>query len=422
MFAPVSLAAKRTAVRFVLITVACICLGSVKVFSQSPKPTPLPGTKGASVKLAPKLDPRLQHVLQIMLSENRLRSIVQLDREAALFHSKYSRRILASVRSSKGASGLPSAQELRDLGKKAGAAERRLLLALKEERRHLDREINAQGPISLVRPLKVAAIEVARVVRMRTGSLRTEIPKLGQTAICRGDLVMDRLIYRYARAATAEDDYEVTDALRELQIQLACLSTRQIRIFESALVDAVNRAETTLPAARDPKRLLAIRDAFRQLFAPVIFATADASRLFPKYERPAIEWLLKHQNMLTDAALRKKTITYRVGLLFANRFSGKLTRARGDCGAAAKKIFDDGRGGRTCNALGALYQSVGLDCDVTQWVPTGPGAKKFSCELGCSGLPGKLSGGRDAAAGLVSLSKVCLVRSPAHKSAAVQLA
>lgn len=376
--------------RYLILTACCCCLASATILAQTAERRPVSRATRAGAKLAPAIDPRLQQVLQVLASQHRLQTLTQLDREAALLSSKHSRRILKVARgSSDKPPGTESARQLRELAAKAGAAERKLYLALKEERVHLERELNTDEAVSLIRALNVAAIEVARIIRLRTGSLETEIPGLSRTALCRGDIVLDRVLYRYARAVTAEDESEVTAALRALQIQLACLSTRQIRVFDSALVEAVNWTETTLPAVTNRKRLSAMRDAYRQMFAPIIFAAADSSRLFPRYERPSTTWLLTHKEMLTAAARGEKTITYRVGLLIANRFSGKLKRVRGVCESGAGKNFNDGRGGRTCNALGAFFQSVMLPCDTTQWVPEKQnGATKFSCDPSCSGFPG----------------------------------
>lgn len=329
-----------------------------------------------------------------MVSENRLGSIAQLDRQAALSSGKYSRRIRALARGGKGAqSAAVSGRELRELASIAGAAERSLFLALQRERDRLYRATKTDGAVSLVQPLNLAGVEAARVIRLRTGSLATEVPGLGKAAVCGGDIVTDRLLYRYVRAATAEDDAEVTRALRAIQIQLACMSTRQVRVFEDALVKGVEWAEkVAVPTARD-WRSRAIRDSFRQLFAPVIFATADASRLFAKHDRPAVKWLTAHKEMLAASALRENTIAYRVGLLFANRFSGRLLRVRGACAPGAKRIFKDGSGGLTCNPLAAFFRSSTLVCDVTQWVPENQsGAGKFVCDDACAGLPGSGTG------------------------------
>jgi hypothetical protein len=375
----------------IILVAAFLITASRPTFSQSSKPGRTPPPTQSRSKSGRSLDPRLQHTLNLLVSEKQLQAIVQLDREAALLSGKYSRRIAAiAVRRTNRSSDSTSAQTLRELGGKAGASERQLFLALERERGGLNRAFNTNGALSLIQPLNLAGIEAARVMRLRTGSLATEIPGLNKAAICRGDIVTDRLIYRYVRAATAEDDAEMVRALREVQIQLACMSTRQVRVFEDALVKGVEWAAAKVaPSQAGTKRARTIQDAFRQLLAPIIFATADASRMFARHDQPAIRWLTTHKEMLAASALREQSITHRVGLLFANRFSGKLLHVRGTCAPGAKKIFKDGRGGLTCNPLAAFFQSTTLPCDVTQWVPEKPsGAGKFVCDSACAGLPG----------------------------------
>ncbi|MGB9366117.1 MAG: hypothetical protein WCE79_08895, partial [Xanthobacteraceae bacterium] len=323
----------------------------------------------------------MQHGLNVIASDNRLRDVTQLDREAALLSSKYSRRVRMLL--SRGRTTAPTAiEELRELGGKSGAAERKLYLALNRERDRISLALKATGAVSLIQPLNVACIEAARIIRLRTGNLATEVPGLDQAAVCRGDIVTDRLVYRYCRAVTAEDDLEQTRALRDIQIQLACLSTRQVRTFETRLVAAVEWAEKSgIAAAGNDKQAQAIRDSFRQMLAPLVFAVADASRLFRNYDRPGVIWLLTHRDMLAKAALREGTISNRIGLLFANRYSGQLRRMRAHCLPGSPKLFDDRRGGRTCNPLGALFESVALPCDSTQWVPSAAdGVTSFKCD------------------------------------------
>src|ERR1700749_3596232 len=134
-----------------------------------------------SISLAPSLHPRAQHALAVLVSEKRSQEVTQLDRDAALSTGKFARRVQSIAQSLSSVTATPvSASELTELGAAAGAAERKLFLALKEKRAQYNQAFKSPGSISLIQPLNLATIEAARLVRLRLGSLATEIPALDQ--------------------------------------------------------------------------------------------------------------------------------------------------------------------------------------------------------------------------------------------------
>src|SRR5204863_1552214 len=118
--------------------------------------------------------------------------------------------------------------------------------------------------------------------------LHSEVQSLWSDARCHGDLIVQGTLDAYLDAALVENDLAAFGAIEAFQQQLTCLSQRQLRLLEGALV---LQTELALSRMLSGTAAPAFASRFRQLMAVPIILVADQVRAF-SFAKPGLRWVV----------------------------------------------------------------------------------------------------------------------------------
>ncbi|MBL8950363.1 MAG: hypothetical protein JNK82_06280 [Myxococcaceae bacterium] len=240
-------------------------------------------------------------------------------------------------------------------------------------------------------PLTVAVYELSRGLSRQVPSLHTEVQSLWADPRCAGDLVIQGTLDRYLKAALLENDAQALPLIEALQQHLSCLSQRQLRLLEGALV---LQTELTVERMLAGRSAPAFASRFRQLMAVPILLVADQTRAFST-SKPGLNWLLLHGKTLAAAAAQQGSLLHRTGLFFLDPRTGRLVaitskgqRATEDLKSALSTrllVMRDAKGGWTPNLLPAVLEALTMPCFGVDLVLDGTGlvGEKLRCDTGC---------------------------------------
>lgn len=252
-------------------------------------------------------------------------------------------------------------------------------------------QANTKGG-SGVLALSVLAHDYTFGLTRRLPSLHTQVKSLRDTEQCRGDVQLEGLFDAYLRAVITEDERGVVTALGRLQAQLSCMSVRQVRALESAMVKEIDTTLTRTLGSASSTTLAATR--FRQMIAIPLLLLADQNRALPRHDKPGLVWFSKNIEELARAASIPGTVLHRFGLVLldarTNRLvpvSSKSQRARDNTKVSKGTkniVFAYGKLLDT-NVLPAFVRGVLEPCRAVDLVAEGSGgvATRFVCDDGC---------------------------------------
>lgn len=252
------------------------------------------------------------------------------------------------------------------------------------------KEANVSGG-SGVFALSVLAADYTFGISRRLPSLHTEVVTLRDTPSCRGDLALEGMLDAYLRAAVFEDEAGVAKQIGRIQTQLSCLSGRQLRALEAAMVAEI---DTTIARVLGKEGALAAT-RFRQIVALPLLLLADQNRALAGHTKPGLVWLSKHRAELVAAAATPGTVLHRQGLYLLDprtrkvvpvgskaQRAGSLTKL-----AAGTKnlVFRDAKGALSTNGLPGLVEGLLQPCHGVDLVAVGSSgaATAFTCDIGC---------------------------------------
>jgi hypothetical protein len=247
---------------------------------------------------------------------------------------------------------------------------------------------NKSGAFSL----RVAAADFSWGLAEQVPRLHTEVQSLWSDPRCRGDLVVQGTLDAWLDAALAEDDLAAFGAVQALQQQLSCLSQRQLRLLEGALV---LQTELALGRMVGTKSAPAFASRFRQLMAVPIILVADQVRAF-SWGKPGLRWVLDHQPELTLAASLQGSMLFRTGVFLHDprrsqlvAISSKGVRAsERQKSTLGTKLLGarDAKGSWSTNLLPLVIQALSSPCYGVDLVLDGTGAsgERLRCDTGCA--------------------------------------
>ena len=274
------------------------------------------------------------------------------------------------------------------------ATHKKLRLALEGQlaplRTTARKEANVSGG-SGVFALSVLSADYTFGLSRRLPSLHTEVVTLRDTTTCRGDLALEGMLDAYLRAAVFEDEAGVAKQIGRIQTQLSCLSGRQLRALEAAMVAEI---DTTIARVLGKEGALAAT-RFRQIVALPLLLLADQNRALAGHTKPGLLWLAKHRAELVAAAATPGTVLHRQGLYLLDprtrkvvpvgskaQRAGSLTKL-----AAGTKnlVFRDAKGALSTNGLPRLIEGLLQPCHGVDLVAVGSSgaATAFTCDIGC---------------------------------------
>ncbi len=130
-------------------------------------------------------------------------------------------------------------------------------------------------------PLRLALLEWHILIRRQVGPvLHTLVPGLTTDPGCGGDLIADRLLYTYGRAATnyttvvTDGSAPVKEALADVGRQVACLGSEQLARLDWAMLNAWTSLAGQMKAQGTP----ALVGPLARLLAPVEVLVLDARK------------------------------------------------------------------------------------------------------------------------------------------------
>jgi len=252
------------------------------------------------------------------------------------------------------------------------------------------KEANVSGG-SGVFALSVLSADYTFGMSRRLPSLHTEVVTLRDTATCRGDLALEGMLDAYLRAAVFEDEAGVAKQIGRMQTQLSCLSARQLRALEAAMVAEI---DTTIARVLGKEGALAAT-RFRQIVALPLLLLADQNRALAGHTKPGLRWLAKHRAELVAAAATPGTVLHRQGLYLLDPRTRKVVpvgskaQRAGELSklAAGTKslVFRDTKGALSTNGLPGLVEGLLQPCHGVDLVAVGSAgaATAFTCDVGC---------------------------------------
>ncbi len=252
------------------------------------------------------------------------------------------------------------------------------------------KESNVSGG-SGVFALSVLSADYSFGLSRRLPALHTEVVTLRDTAACRGDLALEGMLDAYLRAAVKEDEAGVAKQIGRIQTQLSCMSGRQLRALEDAMVAEI---DTSIGRVLGKEGALAAT-RFRQIVALPLLLLADQNRAFAGHKKPGLLWLAKHRAELVAAAATPGTVLHRQGLYLLDPRTrkivpvgtkalraGELTKL-----AAGTKnlVFRDLKGALSTNGLPSFIEGLLQPCHGVDLVAVGSAgtATAFACDIGC---------------------------------------
>ncbi|MDP9366730.1 MAG: hypothetical protein M3Q03_00395 [Chloroflexota bacterium] len=237
----------------------------------------------------------------------------------------------------------------------------------------------------------VALFDFARLVRESyPGSAHSAVPELVDEPFCEGDVILDRVLWRYFQAVllSREGDADRHAAsfriLADLARQSACLGTRQLFDLDLALSVAWIRLTDRLN-----ERSLSLLESW---LAPVVLQVRlvvyDATKHLG-LESPGFHWL-KSQVALRDALARRPVWPVDQRLWVYDRRAAAIVAVRTTC--------DDGGVGSDCINPAVLVDSLitphymGLgECSLLEMLEAGVrdvnGAPGYTCSPGLCATP-----------------------------------
>lgn len=239
--------------------------------------------------------------------------------------------------------------------------------------------------------LSVLSADYAFGLSRRLPSLHTEVVTLRDAGSCRGDLALEGTLDAYLRAAVTEDEAGVATQLGRIQTQLECMSGRQLRALEGAMVAEI---DTTIGRVLAKEGALAAT-RLRQIVAIPLLLLSDQNRALAGHSKPGLLWLAKHREELLSAAATPGTILHRQGLYLLDprtrrlvpfgskaQRAGELTKLSAD---TKNLVFRDAKGSLATNGLPRLLEGLLEPCHGVDLVATGSAglASAFTCDSGC---------------------------------------
>ena len=263
----------------------------------------------------------------------------------------------------------------------------------------------------------LALFDFARLTREHLGKrTHTAVRQLADAPFCAGDLIADRLLWRYFEAAMrarregTPTEAEAVLALRAIALQSSCLGERQLFEYDEALSDAARELSTRLAAAQ--------LDAVAESVAPFLWQARllilDADKHLGAYS-PGFLWWLEQESLrrrLRDEAIRPLE---QVVWLYDRR-SAVL--------AALKTHCTSGTLGSTCINLSVFADSLTRptalgfgECSFLEMIEGGVrsirGVPTYTCTPGVCGTP--TSAGRMPMTSLAQTFSTAYGRSPGYQ-------
>lgn len=249
----------------------------------------------------------------------------------------------------------------------------------------------AKPGLDLLGAVDVALFDYARLVREEVGRpLHTRVARLQDNPACAGDLLSDRVLVDYFRAATrASGDREAAAqaaaSLWRFARQLSCLGEAQLFDLDAGLSAAWDRLEIRLAESTGPALTSAVLPFILQVRLLVLDATKHLGSNSPGYR-----WLVEQEDLrrrIRDEAL----MPLEDHLWLYDRRSGAVAALRTQC--------DDGGSGRSCMSLSVLFDTLASpeaygfgECSLLEMVEAGVrtlhGAPAYTCTPGVCGTPG----------------------------------
>ena len=263
----------------------------------------------------------------------------------------------------------------------------------------------------------LALFDFARLTREHYGKhAHTAVSRLSDVKFCAGDLIADRLLWRYfesavrARREGTSAEAQAVAALRGIAIQSSCLGERQLAEYDQALSDAARELAARLAAAR----LDAVADAAIPFIAQARLLILDADKHLGA-DSPGFLWWLQQDSLrrrLRDAAVRPLEQV----LWLYDRRSAAL--------AALKTHCKRGSLGQQCINLSVFVDSLTRpsaygfgECSFLEMIEGGVrsvgGAPTYTCTPGVCGTP--TSAGRMPMTPLAQSFGTAFGRSPGYQ-------
>ncbi len=277
-------------------------------------------------------------------------------------------------------------------------------------------DTSARG-IDLQHLTALALFDFARLTREHLGKhTHTVVRKLADTPFCAGDLIADRLLWRYFEAAVrarregTPAEAEAVLALRAIALQSSCLGERQLFEYDQALSDAARELATRLAAAR----LDAVAAAAAPFLWQVRLLILDADKHLGAYS-PGFLWWLEQEPL--RQRLRDKAIRPLEQVLW-------LYDRRSAAVAAVKTHCKSGTLGSTCINLSVFADSLTRpaalgfgECSFLEMIEGGVrsirGVPTYTCTPGVCGTP--TSAGRMPMTTLAQSFPTAFSRSPGYQ-------
>lgn len=239
-------------------------------------------------------------------------------------------------------------------------------------------------------PFEVAIVDFSFGLSQQVPTLHTEVQRLWADPACRGDLILEGLLDAYLRATIAETDLKAAAAIEAFQHQLSCLSQRQLRLLEGAMVQQTERTLARLVGTRAP----VFSQRFRELMAGPIVLIADQTRGL-SFSKPGLRWLAQHQQALMQAASLQGSLLNRAGVFIIDPRRHQLLTINSKAQRATSKlssplatrllVIRDAKGSWSSNLLPAFLQAITGPCFGADLVLEGTGVlgEKLTCDQGC---------------------------------------